>query len=113
MRAFASGRSRLRGHEERSHALFSSVSRAGSLFLLVGVLLAPAAEADVSLGKISDKLSLRASLRTRAEAWNWFEPSSGADNDYLFGATLARGALAWTDERFDVFAEAQNSALFA
>ena len=86
------------------------------LFSLASVIVLTAAVpvcADVALKDISPKLSVRASLRTRAEAWNWFEPRSGANNEYLFGATIARGALAWTDDYFDVFAEAQNSALFS
>jgi hypothetical protein len=88
-------------------------TRAAALAAALLAFSADGAVADQTLTTISSKLSLRSSLRTRAEAWNWFEPASGANNDYLFGATVARAALAWTDDRFDVVAEAQNSALFA
>jgi hypothetical protein len=74
--------------------------------------LAAAARAEVALTQFSSKLSLAASLRTRGEFWSFFEPATTANNDYAFGATVARAALAWKDEPFDLVVEAQNSALF-
>jgi hypothetical protein len=57
------------------------------------------------------ELSVAASLRTRWELWNWFEPSGTEDNDYDFLATVARLGVMWKDDAFDVLVEAQNPAL--
>jgi hypothetical protein len=75
-------------------------------------LLAGWARAEVALQQVSSKVSIAGSLRTRAEAWNFFEPGGPTNDDYVFGATVGRFALAWKDEAFDVVVEAQNSALF-
>jgi hypothetical protein len=63
------------------------------------------------------RLTLSASLRTRYELWNWFDPgnipsSQNENNDYGFGATLLRLGLRYdTKKWFDAFAEVQNTAL--
>ena len=67
--------------------------------------------AEMVLEQISPRLSLSASLRTRGEFWNWFEPSGTQNNDYAFLATFARAALQWKDDAFDVMLEGQNSSL--
>lgn len=53
------------------------------------VALAAAARAEVPLEALSPKFSLAASLRTRGEAWNFFEPGgvirslfAGDDGDF-------------------------------
>ncbi len=69
------------------------------------------ASAEIFLTQISDKLSVAGSLRTRWEGWNWFEPKGTQNNDYDFIGTVARGSVKWKDDAFDVFVEAQNSAL--
>jgi alginate export protein len=78
--------------------------------LLIGA--SAAASAEVALTGVSPKLAASASLRTRGEAHDFFEPPDGTNNDYVFGATLLRFGLGWKDELFDVFVEGQNSALF-
>lgn len=86
--------------------------RSASLGLALTAGIAAPAPAEVVLEQISPKLSAAASLRTRGEAWNFFEPGDGTNDDYVFGATVLRFALAWKDEAFDVLVEGQNSALF-
>ncbi|MBI2963686.1 MAG: alginate export family protein [Deltaproteobacteria bacterium] len=76
-------------------------------------MLAGSARAEIPLEAISPKLSLAASLRTRGEVWNFFEPGGTTNDDYIFGATLTRLSLAWKDDAFDVVVEGQSSALFA
>ncbi|MGH7896791.1 MAG: hypothetical protein ACREQQ_02500, partial [Candidatus Binatia bacterium] len=68
--------------------------------------------AELALGDVSPKLSTAASLRTRGELNRFFEPAGTTNNDYAFGATLARFGLAWKDDIFDLQVEGQNSALF-
>jgi hypothetical protein len=60
---------------------------------------------------LPERLSIAASLRTRWELWNWFEPTGTADNDYGFLATVARVGALWKQDAFEAFVEAQNSAL--
>ncbi len=79
--------------------------------LLVLALGARDARADVVLDKIAPELSVKASLRARGEAWDWFEPKSNLDNDYVFGATNARLALQWKAWRYEVVLEGQSSSL--
>lgn len=75
-------------------------------------LAATVAHADVTLERIAPELSVKASLRTRAEAWNWFEPRSNLENDHVFGATVGRLAVQWKARRFELVAEGQSSALW-
>lgn len=86
--------------------------RALSLALALTMGIAATGAAEVPLEAISKKLTAAASLRTRAEAWNFFEPGGTTNDDYVFGASVARFSLAWKDEAFDVVVEGQNSALF-
>ncbi len=84
--------------------------------LSIGMVLAvlvnsEVTRAEVTLDQISPKLSVAASLRTRWELWNWFEPHGTQNNDYDFIGTVARTSLKWKDDAFDVFVEAHNSAL--
>lgn len=67
--------------------------------------------ADYSGKPLPQNLSITASLRTRWELWNWFEPAGTQDNDYDFLATVTRVGAAWKDDDFDVVVEAQNPAL--
>jgi hypothetical protein len=67
--------------------------------------------AEYSGEPLPEKLSISASLRTRWELWNWFDPAGNQNNDYDFIGTVARAGLAWKDDVFDVVVEAQNSAL--
>ena len=79
-----------------------------------GTLANPTAgRSEVVLTQISPKLSISGSLRLRGEFWNWFEPTGPQDNDYAFGAAVARGALQWKDELFEVMVEAESPSLFA
>ncbi len=71
----------------------------------------PEASADYAAERVSNRLSVSGSLRTRWELWNWFEPSGTQDNDYDFFATVARFGAQWKDERFDIVVEGQNTAL--
>ncbi len=71
----------------------------------------PATWAEIALTQLSPKLSVSGSLRVRGEFWNWFDPTGTQDNDYAFVATVARGAVQWKDDAFDVVLEAQNSSL--
>ncbi len=68
--------------------------------------------AEVVLGEVSPKLSVAASLRTRGEFHNFFEPPGATNDDYAFGATLLRFGAAWKDDLFDLQLEGQSSALF-
>lgn len=43
---------------------------------------------------------IQGSVRSRVEAWNWFEPDSG-DPSYVFNGTIARLALSQTGEHVD------------
>jgi hypothetical protein len=76
------------------------------------MLLPSLTQSEVVLTQISPKLSVSGSLRLRGEFWHWFEPTGKQNNDYAFGATVARGAVLWKDEFFDVMVEAQNASLF-
>lgn len=89
------------------------VTALGLCTLLLAPLWPAAARAEVALPQISPKLSVSASLRVRGEFWRWFEPAGAQNNDYAFAATVARGALRWKDDAFDVLLEVQNSALLA
>lgn len=82
-------------------------------WLLVAVLCAwsVTVHAELPLTTISPKLSVSASLRTRGEFWNWFEPTGPQDNQYEFVATVARVGLQWKDDFFDVMVEGQNTSL--
>jgi hypothetical protein len=66
---------------------------------------------EVVLSRISPKLSVSGSLRLRGEFWGWFEPPGPHDNIYNFFGSVARGAVQWKDDDFDVLFEAQNSSL--
>lgn len=81
------------------------------LLTLVSILWPAALHAEMALTQISPRLSLNASVRTRGELWNWFEPSGTQNNDYAFLATFARAALQWKDDAFDLMLEGQNSSL--
>ncbi|MGH8006022.1 MAG: alginate export family protein [Candidatus Binatia bacterium] len=81
------------------------------LLTLASILWPATLHAEVVLTQLSPRLSISASLRTRGEWWNWFEPSGTQNNDYAFLATVGRAALQWKDDAFDVVVEAQNSAL--
>lgn len=81
-----------------------------SVAICVMVATAPA-WADYEGEPLPKKLSISASLRTRWELWNWFEPTGNQNNDYNFLGTVTRVGLAWNDEAYDVFVEGQNSAL--
>lgn len=83
--------------------------------LLAAALLAVSprlATAEVALDSVSPHLRVSASLRSRGEFHNFFEPGDGTNNDYTFGATLLRAGAAWKSESFDVLVEGQSSALF-
>ncbi|HYD48180.1 MAG TPA: alginate export family protein [Terriglobales bacterium] len=79
--------------------------------VILSLTSAPICAAQITIDRLSEKLSLGASLRTRWEGWNWFQPHGTQNNDYDFIGTMARASLRWKDEAFDVFVEAQNSAL--
>ncbi|MBI3303531.1 MAG: hypothetical protein HYZ72_15820 [Deltaproteobacteria bacterium] len=86
------------------------------LLRLTSVLLALTAYptpgwGEVALTQVSPRLSISGSLRVRGEFWNWFEPTGTQNNEYAFVATVARGAVHWKDDAFDVMLEAQNSSL--
>ncbi len=68
--------------------------------------------AEVVLAEVSPKLSVAASLRARGEFHNFFEPKTGENNDYAFGATVLRAGVTWKDDFFDLTVEGQSSALF-
>lgn len=76
------------------------------------VSLAAPTSAEVTLVDARPNLRLSASLRTRGEFHNFFEPGGTANNDYAFGATVARGAIVWKSDPFDLVIEGQSSALF-
>jgi hypothetical protein len=69
------------------------------------------ASSEVVLSQISPKLSISGSLRLRGEFWGWFEPKGPQDNTYNFLGSVARGAIQWKDDAFDVVFEGQNSSL--
>lgn len=77
----------------------------------VAVLTPTPVQSEVVLSAISPKLSVSGSLRLRGEFWDWFAPKSAHDNAYSFFGSVARGAVQWKDDGFDVFVEAQNSSL--
>jgi hypothetical protein len=74
-----------------------------SLLLWIGSM---PASAQYRGEPLPEKLSITASLRTRWELWNWFEPTGTQDNDYDFLATVTRVGAAWTDDDFDIVVEA-------
>jgi hypothetical protein len=77
------------------------------LALCLLTFLPPPLYAEMPLPQISPKLSLSASLRARVEFWDWFGGSSG-DNSYVYGATVAKFGLKWSDELFDLYVETQT-----
>ncbi|HSD10887.1 MAG TPA: alginate export family protein [Candidatus Binatia bacterium] len=74
--------------------------------------LAVPTSAEVTVVDAWPNLRTSASLRTRGEFHNFFDPGGTADNDYAFGATVLRSAIAWRSASFDLVIEGQNSALF-
>ncbi len=67
--------------------------------------------AEVTLDDLSPHLRVSASLRARAELYNYFDAGGATTNDYAFGATMARAGVAWKSDAFDLLVEGQNSAL--
>jgi len=59
------------------------------------------------------KLKVSGAWRTRAEMWDFFEPSgtAGANNTYSFVGSDLRLNATWTDDWFDVFVEGQGVVL--
>ena len=51
------------------------------------------ATADFHGDPLPEKLSISASLRTRWELWNWFEPAGTQDNDYDRASHLDRPSV--------------------
>lgn len=88
--------------------------RRGAAILVLSTWLgaAAAASAEVALEGVSPHLRASASLRTRGEVYDYFDPGGGATNEYAFGGALARAGLAWRSEALDIVAEGQTSALF-
>jgi hypothetical protein len=80
-------------------------------WLWVAWLGAPAS-GEVTPVEAWPNLRTSASLRARGEFHNFFDPGGTANNDYAFGGTVLRGAVAWKSEPFDLVVEGQNSALF-
>ncbi|MBI3784697.1 MAG: alginate export family protein [Deltaproteobacteria bacterium] len=66
---------------------------------------------EITVDSISPKLSVAASLRTRWELWNWFEPTGTQNNDYDFIGAVGRASVKWKDDPFELFVEGQSSAL--
>lgn len=90
---------------------FSSYSRLVLISTLVSMAIPSPASSEVVLSQISPKLSISGSLRLRGEFWGWFEPKGPQDNTYNFLGSVARGAIQWKDDAFDVVFEGQNSSL--
>ncbi len=79
--------------------------------ILTILIVPPLTHSEVVLSDISPKLSVSGSIRLRGEFWNWFEPKGPQSNSYNFFGSIARGAVQWKDEAFDVYFEGQNSSL--
>jgi Alginate export len=100
---------------ERLHRV--AMRRRGKMVPLAGlVALAWMASGGLALAELSgaplpQPLSITASMRTRWELWNWFEPKGAENNDYDFLATVVRLGATWNQDAFDVVVEAQNPAL--
>src|SRR6266545_1472583 len=90
----------------------AQVRLASLLAWLSLVWLAAPTRGEVTPVEAWPSLRLSASLRTRGEFHNFFDPGGTGNNDYAFGATVLRGAIAWKSDSFDVLVEGQNSALF-
>ena len=58
----------------------------------------------------SSSLNVFGSWRLRAEAWDWFQPSSG-QNNYAFVHSLLRAGLSQTKERFEWLVEGAQDAI--
>lgn len=67
--------------------------------------------AEVGLVDAWPNLRLSASLRVRGEFHNFFDPGETANKDYAFAGTVARAAVAWKSDPFDLVIEGQSSAL--
>ena len=79
---------------------------------LLGTLLLSAGIARAQ--QTSGVFSADASLRVRAEAWDWFEPGSGVpgDNSYVFLGLLGHGIFGYDSRRwFDARVDIQNTTL--
>lgn len=85
------------------------------LFVLINALTTivapPPAQSEVVLSQISPNLSISGSLRLRGEFWGWFESKGSQNSNYSFFGSVARVAVQWKDDAFDVLFEAQNSSL--
>jgi hypothetical protein len=85
------------------------------LLVLINTLPATVAltpvQGEVVLSQISPKLSISGSLRLRGEFWGWFESKGPYESNYNFFGSVARSAVQWKDDAFDVFIEGQNSSL--
>lgn len=90
---------------------FTSYWRLTLSSAILTIALSTHAHGEVVLSSISPKLSVSGSLRLRGEFWGWFEPKGPQDNTYNFFGSIARGAVQWKDDAFDLVFEAQNSSL--
>ena len=66
---------------------------------------------DQLMADLPPQLSISASLRTRWEYWNFFEPRNKATNDYDFLGIRALFGIGWFGEDFDLFLEGQSNGL--
>ncbi len=87
---------------------------AGTAGVVLLTSIAAYAEAPASgAAPDTDKLKIGASLRSRLDVWNFFEPTgaAGANNTYAYsGNTLHVNGL-WKDDWFEVFVDGQGVLL--
>jgi hypothetical protein len=83
--------------------------RVALVLLVVGI--AAAARAEFNGAPLPEHLSIGASMRTRVELWDWFEPAGAKKNDYAFLANVVRFGVAWRQDAFDFVLEGQNPTL--
>ncbi len=85
------------------------------IILLVTILLASSASAEITLYENKNKLRIftAAELTARFEDWNWFNPAGSAtDNSYSYHFIRSRLAIGCETDKLDVFMQAQHTRMW-
>lgn len=79
----------------------------------VVLLASSVASADAPAAGDVDKLKIGASLRSRLDAWDFFEPSgaAGANNTYVYSGNDLHVNALWKDDWFEAFVDGQGVLL--
>jgi hypothetical protein len=91
--------------------MIGKIRRVSLVALLAAGSVVRGADADVLSFDLPTSLRLTASVRSRGEFHNFFDPGGTANNDYAYGGIVARGGIGWKSDAFDLVVEGQSSSL--